>query len=172
MGRRTLPPSPETPPGGIVRHGSRIFDDVRHDPYQARRKYGEPTVCSECGAVYRSGRWQRGEAPAGARHAVCPACHRIRDRLPAGFITLEGPFFVAHRDEVLALVEHEAGRERETHPLARIMDIASEAEHVVVTTTDIHLPQRIGAALKSAYQGELAVAYGKDEYSVRVDWRR
>jgi len=172
MSKRTLPPSPQTPQGGVTHYGSGIWDDLRHDPYQARRKYGEPTVCADCGAVYRRGRWQRGEAPADAKRELCPACDRIRDRMPAGLVTLDGPFFAAHRDEVLRLVEHEAERERDTHPLARIMEIVPEAERVVVKTTDIHLPQRIGAALKSAYQGELAVAYGKDEYSVRVDWRR
>ena len=172
MSKRTLPPSPQTPPGGVTHYGARIFDDLRHDPYQARQKYAEPTVCADCGVVYHRGRWQRGESPADAKRAVCPACDRIRDRLPAGFVTLEGPFFAAHRDEVLRLIEHEAERESDTHPLARIMEIAPETERTVVTTTDIHLPQRIGEALRSAYQGELAVAYGKDEYSVRVDWRR
>jgi hypothetical protein len=52
------------------------------------------------------------------------------------------------------------------------MEIVPEGERTLVTTTDIHLPQRIGEALRSAYQGDLDVAYGKDEYSVRVDWRR
>ncbi|MEP7181957.1 MAG: BCAM0308 family protein [Betaproteobacteria bacterium] len=172
MSRRTLPSSPRTPPAGVIHQHRRIFDDLRHDPYQARRKFAEPTVCADCGAVYHRGHWQRGEAPADAARALCPACDRIRDRLPAGVVMIEGPFFAAHRDEILRLVEHEAARERDTHPLARIMEIAPDAAGVVVTTTDIHLPQRIGEALRSAYHGELSVAYGKDEYSVRVDWRR
>jgi hypothetical protein len=172
MSKRTIPPSPQTPPGGVRRHGSRIFDDLRHDPYQARVKYHEPTVCDDCGAVFHHGHWQRGSPPATPEHALCPACKRVRDKLPAGQVTLEGAFFAAHRDEVLHLVHHEAEHEQADHPLARIMEIVPEGERTRVTTTDIHLPQRIGEALRSAYQGELTVAYGKDEYSVRVDWRR
>jgi hypothetical protein len=42
----------------------------------------------------------------------------------------------------------------------------------VVTTTDIHTPHRIGTALERAYQGELAMRYGDEEYSIRVSWRR
>jgi hypothetical protein len=42
----------------------------------------------------------------------------------------------------------------------------------VITTTDIHLPQRIGEAVRRACHGDLQVRYGSDEYSVRVHWRR
>jgi len=172
MPRRTSPPAPQTPPGGVARSNPRIFDDPRHDPYQARVKYREPTVCDDCGALFHHGHWQRGAVPATFEHALCPACKRTRDRLPAGHVMLEGAFFATHRDEVLHLVHHVAEHEQAEHPLARIMDVVPDGERTVVTTTDIHLPQRIGEALRNAYQGELTVAYGKDEYSVRVDWRR
>ena len=43
---------------------------------------------------------------------------------------------------------------------------------IVMTTTDIHLPQRIGTALKRAYHGDLDVTYAKDQWSVRARWRR
>jgi len=50
--------------------------------------------------------------------------------------------------------------------------IAVGPASTTVTTTDIHLPQRIGAALTSTFQGTLDVQYGHQEYSVRVHWRR
>ena len=52
------------------------------------------------------------------------------------------------------------------------MKSAERGDRIEVLTTDIHLPQRIGEALKSAYDGELSVRYGSDEYSVRVHWHR
>jgi hypothetical protein len=54
----------------------------------------------------------------------------------------------------------------------RIMHIDEGAGRVVVTTTDIHLPQRIAEALKHAYHGAFEVQYGHDEYMVRVNWER
>jgi hypothetical protein len=165
-------PSPLTPPGGVTHYRDRIYDDPRHDPYQAKKKYHEPTVCSDCGVMFHHGHWQWATAPEGAQSAVCPACHRIRDKLPAGFLTLEGSYFAEHRDEILGLVRNVADRDRHDHPLNRIMDIVAEADRATVTTTDIHLPQRIGAALTNAYQGALDVQYGHDEYSVRAQWRR
>lgn len=171
MTRQSSVRTPDTPPGGVPRR-SRILNDQRVDPYQARGKYSEPTVCSDCGAVFRRGRWAHGKAPDGANRDRCPACWRIREKLPAGRVVLEGPFYAAHRDELLRLVRHEADNESSEHPINRIMDIEEDGERAVVTTTDIHTPHRIGTALARAYQGELKMHYGDEEYSIRVSWRR
>jgi hypothetical protein len=174
MTRRTPIPTPDTPPGGVTRsrYRDRIFDDLRHDPYQAKGKYKEPAACGDCGAVLKRGRWHWASAPEGAVATRCPACQRIHDKLPAGYVTLAGAFLEAHRDEILQLVHNQAERERSEHALHRIMEIGQDRGRIVVTTTDIHLPQRIGRALESAYQGDLELSYGQDEYSVRVHWER
>ena len=156
----------------MTRYGDRIFDAKRHDPYQAAGKYTEPTRCATCGAVFHRGRWQWAGAPQDSHMALCPACQRIRDKLPAGELTLEGAFVHAHRAELVRLVRNEAEHEGKEHPVHRIMQLDEGADRVLVSTTDIHLPQRIGEALKRAYDGELQVHYGHDEYSVRVHWRR
>ena len=172
MTRRTSPPAPQTPAGGVTRYGDRIFDTKRHDPYQAPGKYIEPTRYGTCGTVFHRGRWQWASAPQDSHMALCPACQRIRDKLPAGELTLEGAFVHAHRAELVRLVRNEAEHEGKEHPVHRIMQLDEGADRVLVSTTDIHLPQRIGEALKRAYDGELQVHYGHDEYSVRVHWRR
>ena len=164
--------TPDTPPGSVPRYRDRIFDDKREDPYQARGKYHEPTVCTDCGAVFQRGRWAWGDAPEGAPRDRCPACRRIRDKLPAGSVTLEGDFYAEHREELLRLVRNEAEHERGEHPMNRIMDIDERPDGAVVTTTDIHTPHRIGAALSRAYRGQIDMRYGEHEYSVRVSWRR
>lgn len=172
MTRRTLPQTPDTPVGGITRYRDRIYDDKRHDPYQATRKYHEPTLCDDCGAVFQNGRWQWASAAQGAHREHCPACRRIRDRLPAGVVTLAGAFLGAHRDELLRLVRREAEHERQEHPLNRIMAVNDGPDEIVVTTTDIHTPRRIGAALERAYDGRVETRYGEDEYTLHVHWRR
>jgi hypothetical protein len=172
MTRRIQLPTSGTPPGGRIAYRDRIFDDLRHDPYQAKGKYKQPAACSDCGAVFRRGRWQWGTAPNGALTVRCPACRRMRDKLPAGYLTVDGAFLEQHRDELLQLVHNEAERERSEHALHRIMDIAAGPESLVVTTTDIHLPRRIGHALESAYQGRLELRYAEDEYALRAHWQR
>ena len=154
-----------------MRYRDRIFDDKRHDPYQEKEKYKEPTVCSDCHAVFHDGRWKWAGAPQGAHKVRCPACRRTQDKLPAGFVTLAGTFSNAHRDELLALIHHVAAREREQHPMHRIMQIDEGSDRIVVTTTDIHSPQRIAEALKHAYHGDFEIHYGHDEYMVRVNWQ-
>ena len=106
------------------------------------------------------------------RRTRCPACRRTLDRLPAGSMTLAGTYFNAHRVELLALVHNVGTRERAQHPMHRIMAVDEAADQVVVTTTDIHSPQRIAEALKHAHHGEFEIRYGQDEYMVRVQWQR
>ena len=53
----------------------------------------------------------------------------------------------------------------------RIMQIDEGSNRIVVTTTDIHSPQRIAEALKHAYHGDFEIGYGHDEYTVRVNWQ-
>jgi len=171
MSRRLQRPS-NVGAGSVPRYRDRIFDDKRHDPYQEKGKYKEPTVCGDCHAVFHEGRWQWAVAPQGAHEARCPACRRMHDKLPAGYVTLGGPYFHAHRDELLALVHHVAARERDQHPMHRIMQIDNGSDQSVVTTCDIHSPQRIAEALKHAHQGEFEISYGHDEYTVRVNWQR
>jgi len=165
-------PASRTAPGQIERHGSGGFDDRLRDPYQHAGKYREPARCEQCGAVWHGGRWQWAEAPAAAHATTCPACRRMHDELPAGVITLDGPFIALHHDELVAIARHTAEHERLDHPLNRIMQVSEPDGRIEITTTDIHLPQRIGAALKSAYDGELVVRYAQGEYSVRVHWSR
>jgi hypothetical protein len=52
------------------------------------------------------------------------------------------------------------------------MHIDSGPDEAVVTTTDIHLPQRIAEALHHSFQGEFELNYGRDEYTVHAKWQR
>ncbi|MHB8495171.1 MAG: BCAM0308 family protein [Casimicrobiaceae bacterium] len=158
-------------PAAGMRSHQRVFDAKQHDPYQAAGKYKEPTVCPDCRAIFHAGHWQWGNAPDGAHQTRCPACRRIHEKLPAGWLTLGGAHFTAHRADVLARLHKVAAREREEHPLNRVMAIEEGPDEVVVTTTDIHTPQRIAEALKRQHHGDFDVQYGHDEYSVRVHWR-
>jgi hypothetical protein len=162
-------------PREVVRHDtikSHLIEPHRHDPYKARHKLPSPCVCPQCGAVFQAGRWQWLEPPEGAAKEVCPACHRANDKFPAGEIRLSGPFFQAHREEILGLVRNEQEDENVEHPLARIIAVADSGGETVVTTTDIHLPRRVGHALEHAYKGKLDVHYNEEEYFIRVHWQR
>lgn len=150
----------------------RMVQDTRHDPYQAKHKLPEPTACPQCGAVFHDGRWQWLSRPAAAHEEMCPACLRIRDEFPAGYVSIGGSFFKDHREELLHVVKNEEERAKAEHPLERIMKVEDEDDGILVTTTDIHLARGIGEALHHAYQGELEFHYNEQENLLRVVWQR
>lgn len=157
---------------GHVRR-DRLVEEHVHDPYMARSKPREPALCPDCGAVFREGRWQWPLLkPSEAHHESCPACQRIRDRVPAGVLTLAGEFFAAHRDEIMNLVHNKVERQKAEHPLSRIMEIAEEDGALVITFTDLHLPRSVGEDIARAYEGELDIQYTEKSGLVRVYWRR
>lgn len=146
-------------------------DHIR-DPYQRQLKLEEGTQCPQCRAVYRGGRWQWLGRPEAGREELCPACRRINDKFPAGTLLLRGGFARAHRQEILRLARHQEETERREHPLNRIMAIEDDPQGTAIATTDIHLPRRIGEAVKHAYDGVLDIDFEEDGYSARVTWTR
>lgn len=152
---------------------SRLVYDRIADPYKRTPKVAQPAVCPDCGVVFRKGRWQwASRYPRVAGREVCQACRRIRDDYPAGIMTLRGAFVRAHLQEILNIARNEEKAEIVDHPMHRIMAVVQKRDSVVIKTTDIHLPGRIGRALVRACKGELDLKFDKGAYFVRVDWTR
>jgi len=57
-------------------------------------------------------------------------------------------------------------------PLNRIIGIEQDEDRVVITTTDVHLPRRTGAAIHRTFQGTLDHHFDEVGYFIRVNWRR
>lgn len=147
-------------------------DAIDDDPYRASKKPPEPTTCPKCHATFTEGRWTWEEAPDDAHEMTCPACQRIHDHFPAGYVTIKGEFFKDHRDEILSLISNKEQAEKAERPLQRIMAVDEKRDGVEVTTTDSHLARGIAEALHSAYKGELKLRYSRDENLVRATWKR
>jgi NMD protein affecting ribosome stability and mRNA decay len=159
--------------GGFrMQRQEQLLVGLGNDPYKPGRKLRGATRCADCGAVFHRGRWSWRATPRHAAAGLCPACRRVRERLPAGFVRLRGPFVREHENEVLNRVRHCEQSERREHPLQRIMAVEAASDGMRITTTDPHLARRIGEALHAAYKGELHYRYAKDERLVRVTWSR
>lgn len=150
----------------------RLVQEYRHDTYKAIEKPEEPTQCPDCGAVFHEGRWQWCLAPGNAHKVRCPACARIHDHYPAGYVSLRGDFLPGHRKEILGLVHNVEAREREDHPVKRIMSIIDEEDGLLITTTDLHLAKSIGDAIYHAYHGELDYKFAEESNIIHVVWER
>jgi hypothetical protein len=149
-------------------------DTYRKKAKKVAKKLPDVTVCPECKAIFRGGRWRwaRVARPTGSLRELCPACQRIRDKYPAGEVTLLGEFARTHREEVLGVVRNLEAKEKAAHPLNRLMEIRDEGDVVVVTTTDVHLAHGIGVALFHAYRGTLHAPWAQEGDLLRVRWER
>jgi NMD protein affecting ribosome stability and mRNA decay len=150
----------------------RRIQEAVHDPYRAKGKYREPTVCPECSASMHHGRWTWQPAPAGAHEILCPACQRVRDRVPAAFLSLGGGFLAEHRDEIVRTVHNVESRQKAEHPLERIMAAEDVDGGIEMSFTDAHLARAAGEAVHHAFQGELDLHYPGGETLLRVRWHR
>lgn len=165
--------------GRVIRQ-DRLLKQKRNDVYVTGSKISESTWCNKCGAVFFNGRWAWIEKPEnihdvqmhGRASVLCPACRRINDNYPAGFIELQGLFYDEHREEILHLISNLETQEKRMHPLERLISVDQGKKITVVTTTGIHLARRIGEALYHSYKGEYSFRYAAADKSIRVFWRR
>ena len=146
---------------------------ARHeDGYRADAKIVDPVCCPRCGATFLKGRWTWKASTDDVPRRTCPACLRIEQHQPAGFVSLGGAFFQAHREEIMKLVASHEARERAQHPMQRLIGAEEQPGGVLVTTTDSHLARGIAVAIHDAYQGNLDLDFGPGENFVRATWTR
>ena len=150
------------------------------DLYLPRGGTQRLSLCEGCHSVYRNKRWYADAAlyeslrknPAVA-DTVCPACLKIRDNFPGGIVTLKGSYVFTHRQGLLNLIRNEEERARSVNPLERVMSMREDGfGKLVVTTTNEKLAQRLGRAIRKAFQGAVAYHWSHDNKLVRVDWER
>jgi len=139
----------------------------------------EVSFCKKCGIVYRQKRWimdpaelERVQADPSAGKIICPACQRMRDEVPGGFLTLTGDYLGKHEVEILELIKNTEAKSRTKNPLGRIMEIRQEGGVLTILTTEDKLAQKLGRDVYKAHSGELNYQWSHMENYVRVDWKR
>ena len=150
----------------------RLIQEKRKDVYLDTSTLPAESICTNCGAIFSNGRWLWKETSNTTKKTVCPACKRIIDNYPAGYIELKGRFFGDHKNEISNLIMNTEKIEKKDRPLERIMSMKFNNSHAVLTTTGIHIARRIGEALARSYQGNFSFQYGEGEKSIRVYWER
>lgn len=150
---------------------------VRHS---SRRHFHGPAICEDCQAAFVNGRWTFDRDALSSRKfensvpqkTICPACRQIKTGEPAGFVYLEGDFYVEHSEEIKNLLKNETKRTSQLNPLARIMQWQEAKKGLCVTTTNAHLAKHLGWSLKRAYDGVVRYDFSHENKSARVYWHR
>jgi len=155
-----------------ARRKDRLIKDSRKDAYIDQITLKDPAICSKCNAVYTNGRWTWKTTEQTTSKTTCPACRRISDNYPAGYIEIKGNFFQIHSTDILNLINNTEQLEKNERPLERIISITEHENKTVITTTGIHIARRIGEALNRSYQGNFLFQYADGEKSIRVFWER
>lgn len=152
--------------------------DTYTDPYLPKKGPHDMARCKECNAIYHNKRWSLDEEPYKKRGnnkktllVLCPACQKIRDKYPEGFVTLKGDYLKEHKQDILNLIKNEQERAIGLNPLERIIELKDRGDIIDISTTNEKLAQRIGKKVHKACQGELEIKWTKDKIT-RVVWQR
>ncbi len=129
-------------------------------------------ICRECGAVFNDGEWKWGSPSAVAIDIKCPACQRIDQDQPAGYLVLHGDFSPSQGQELRSLLLRRAMREGVRHPMERIINISGETDTMVVKTTGARLARGLGVTLATTYRGSLRMCYDDRQHQLRVEWHK
>ncbi len=149
------------------------------DVYISRDGIKEVAICTGCKALYWNKRWYSDENESTKlsldmvrNEVVCPACHRIQDKNPAGIVTFSGDYLMEHEELILNTIKNAEEKGRVKNPLARIMEIKRAGKTLTVTTTNDKLAQKLGRDIFKAHSGKLDYQWSKEESFVRVNWSR
>jgi hypothetical protein len=144
-------------------------EDRRH---RALLRDAAPALCPCCHAVFQHGHWAWTSAPAGAAEVLCAACERIRKRMPAGYLALDGALTRREHEQLVRLLREAERRESARHVLDRIMDIRHRPGQLQVTTTGVRLAQSLAVAVQRRFGGRCAYCFDPDQHVLRVRWDR
>ena len=157
---------------GSQKRKDKLIQEKRKDVYLGTNTLPDASLCTSCGAVFINGRWTWKETEKAVKKSLCPACRRISDNYPAGFVEIKGKFYSGHEKEISNLIRNTEKLEKKDRPLERIMAMEIGKTRTFLTTTGIHIARRIGEALSRSYQGNFSFQYGEGEKSIRVYWER
>ncbi len=154
------------------KRNDKLIKEKRKDTYRGKNSLPAIQVCASCGAAFMNGRWTWNEVENHSIKTMCPACRRINDNYPAGFIEIKGNFFAGHEEEISNLIRNTERLEKNERPLERIISMKLEKNITQLTTTGVHIARRIGEALARSYQGNFSFKYLSGEKGIRVYWER
>ena len=154
------------------RRKDKLIQEKRKDAYLGRNRLPAVHACTSCGVVFMNGRWMWKEIENHSTKTICPACRRINDNYPAGYVEIRGNFFDGHETEITNLIYNTEKLEKKDRPLERIISMNLKKGYATLTTTGIHIARRIGEALSRSYQGNFSFKYLDGEKGIRVFWER
>jgi NMD protein affecting ribosome stability and mRNA decay len=122
--------------------------------------------------LFSEGRWVWKGTEEEVNTTVCPACRRITERNPAGFVDIHGDFFHGRGQEIENLIYNTEKAETLDRPMERLIQVVRDEDGTRVTTTGVHIARRIGDAVARAYSSESTIEYLDGEKRVRISVER
>lgn len=152
--------------------------DTSGDPYLRMKEPEGWAICKRCRSVHYDKHWVlpenfHGKLPEeGVQEALCPACRKISEEYPEGYIHLEGAFVKEHRQEIINTIKNKEEITKHYNPLERIMDIREHDSSIEVTTTTGKLAQKIGKILSKSFNKKAEYKWSEDTRVARIVWKR
>jgi len=135
----------------------------------------DPTICTNCHAVYSRKVWRWPEASKAKRvdraaRGLCPACKQVKKGIFYGLVETVDRFAPDEEALVRARVENVTERARFTQPERRIVSIRRRRPGLEISTTSQKLAHRIARELHKAFGGEVRYSWSDNDGALRAIW--
>ena len=137
-----------------------------------RKALMKDIFCPKCGVILKGGVWQWGnQTPLICKQALCPACQQIKEKKPAGFLTIKGSYFQENRSTIMSFISRQIEEQLTQKPLSRLMSLEElSKEMVILSFTDSELPRFLAEAIAQQFDALVDSSQTNRHGIVRVLW--
>ena len=121
-------------------------------------------ICKNCQALYDGLKWsfnqelyEKYKDDRETEKILCPACKRLKDKVVAGILYLEGEILLTKKEEIINFINNEAKKALANNFMSRILRMEAEGRKLTIYSIDAPLALYLGKRFKEAFHGHLEI---------------
>lgn len=121
-------------------------------------------ICKNCQALYDRLKWvfnqklyEKYKDDKETEKILCPACKRLKDKVVAGILYLEGEVLLTKKEEIRNFIHNEIKKALANNFMSRILRMEDEGHKITIYSIDAPLVLYLGRRFKRVFHGHLEI---------------